>query len=487
MSSWGKVANSVVIQYIGRIIGLVISLVSTIILTRALGVAGYGEYTTALAVAGLIMIFSDLGFFWSTIQNLNFHDEPRTVTREISGIRLVTTLGLTILALAIVWASSYDLVIKQALTILTIFILASGLNNVLIAVHQGSYSMGWPTTAEIIGRLTNLILISIGVWLKLDLLWFIVGVSISSAVNLSINWLALSRRYGTIWPKIFGFPWSKYYRSVLLLGVVTLLGALYLKVDVVILSLFKTNVDVGIYGAAQKVVEIAMVFQALFLAAVFPLFLARVKEGGERFRQTLSEGFFIVAAIGLPIALMLLFFSTKLIGFIAGQEFVEASRVMFAGGAIASPLVLSILAFYVLLAHIDGVFTVGLIANNQLRWLVAVNALALGVNLLLNFAFIPHYSYLAAAAITVVSELVVAVLNITRLTKLYRPHFNWNIIFRVVVSSLLSTLIVSALPDMHVVIEALLVMGIYTLLLLGLIPQAREVFGKYFSSLKRPS
>lgn len=106
MSSWGKVANSVVIQYVGRIIGLVISLVSTIILTRALGVAGYGEYTTALAVAGLIMIFSDLGFFWSTIQNLNFHDEPRTVTREISGIRLVTTLGLTILALVIVWAPS---------------------------------------------------------------------------------------------------------------------------------------------------------------------------------------------------------------------------------------------------------------------------------------------------------------------------------------------------------------------------------------------
>jgi len=487
MSSWTNVANSVAVQYAGRAVGLLISLASTALLARTLGVAGYGEFTTALALAGLVVMLSDLGFFWSTLKSLGGAEPPRTVASEIIGIRLALTLGLTVLGLTIVWLSSYALPIKQAVTILGIFILSSGLNNVIIAVHQGDYAMGWPTISEIVGRLTNLILIALGVWLKLDLLWFVVAVSVASTVNLAINWAILSRRHGSIRPKFFGFSWSKYYSSVLFLGVVTLLGALYLRVDVIVLSLLKSATDVGIYGAAGKVIEIAMVFQALFLAAVFPMLLARLKEGREQFQQALAESFLIVFVIGLPITLILIGLAQELIHFIAGGEFVVAAQVTAWGEAITTPRVLALMAGYVILAHLGGVFSLGLIAANHLKWLLAVNGLALAVNLVLNLIFIPQYSYLAAAIITLATELLVTIFNIFKLSYHFRPRINWGAVGAATVAGLAAISLLLIPIPLHVAIKVVVIALFYLVLLIAMVPAAKRAFAHYSASLRRPN
>lgn len=479
MSSWNKVAKSVAVQYVGRVVGLFISLFSTILITRALGVNGYGQYTTAVAVANLIIIFSDLGFFWSTIKNISDQKETRRVAREITGIRLVVTLILIAIALAVIWLTSYPPVVKEAFTILAIFILSSGLNNVLVAIHQGTFAMGWPTIADISGRLVNLILIAIGVWLKESLLWFMVAMSISAAVNFLINWFVLARRHGPIWPKISGFQWSKYYGTVVILGVVTLLNALYLKIDVVLLSAYKPAVDVGIYGAAQKVVEIAMVFQALFVAASFPLLLEKLEQGMDHFRKALSDGFMIVLTIGLPISLILVFLSRDIVGFVAGQAFVETSQLSVLGYAITTPVTLAILAGYVLLAHIDGLFTVSLIATNRLKWLVYTNGLALILNLVLNFALIRHYSYFATAWTTVATEVFIAATVTGKAIVTFRPPISGSTVTKVVLASLISLLVLLIPWHIHVAIQILMILFVYVLVLLVIVPEVRQIIAKY--------
>ncbi|OGD61363.1 hypothetical protein A3A71_00610 [Candidatus Berkelbacteria bacterium RIFCSPLOWO2_01_FULL_50_28] len=481
MSPWGKVASSVAIQYFGRTLGLLVSLASTAILTRTLGVALYGEYTTALAIAALVVTFADLGFFWSTIKSLNVEGDAKTIASEISGIRFVVASILTALMLLIVWQTSYPLEVKQAVSVLGIFTVSGAMNNVLIAVFQQSYAMVTPTVAEAASRIVNLGLIMLGYLLGKDLIWFISAVSIASVTGLLINWAVLSWRNGVIWPKIIGFSWKKYYRSVAVIGAVMLFNALYLKVDVIVLSALKSSVDVGIYGAAQRVIEVAMVFQSLFLAAAFPLFLARFREGSAQFSRTVTESLMVVLAFGLPVALVLALFSGGLINFIAGREFLETTTLVINGTAITAATVLAVLSAYVLLAHVGGVIALALLTSDHLRWLFWVNVGAFLVNIGMNLVLIPHYSYLAAAAMTVVTELIIVAANFYYLWSRHRPAISGSTVGRLLGSATLAGLVALFLPSQaHVLVKVVVTVALYGTAVFLTVPALRALVVRVF-------
>ncbi|MEK7548532.1 MAG: oligosaccharide flippase family protein, partial [Patescibacteria group bacterium] len=90
------VFKSVVVQYSGKIVGLLVSLVSLGLLTRYLGVSAYGQYATVIAIAGTVVTLSDFGFFWSTIHHLNDQTDRLRVLKEIAALKFLLTAGLLI-------------------------------------------------------------------------------------------------------------------------------------------------------------------------------------------------------------------------------------------------------------------------------------------------------------------------------------------------------------------------------------------------------
>lgn len=147
--SWSRIATSVGSQFVGRIAGFFVSLVSVGLLTRYLGVTSFGEYATALAIASLVTAFADFGFFWSTIENyLKDGQNSIEAVREIFGIRFVMTVVLVLAALALVWFGDYSTAVKNAFLVLTVFVLSNSLNNVFIALYQAEYKMVYPTVVE---------------------------------------------------------------------------------------------------------------------------------------------------------------------------------------------------------------------------------------------------------------------------------------------------------------------------------------------------
>src|SRR5687767_1164891 len=106
--SWKVIAKSLGIQYICRLAGLVVSLVSVSLLTRYLGVANFGEYTTSQAIASLVITFSDFGFFWSTVQSYLQNKGKLESIREILGIRIIATVILIIASIIIVMLGNFS-------------------------------------------------------------------------------------------------------------------------------------------------------------------------------------------------------------------------------------------------------------------------------------------------------------------------------------------------------------------------------------------
>lgn len=437
--NWKTVTVSLGIQYTGRLAGLAISLLSVGILTRHLGINRYGEYSVALAIASLIITFSDFGFFWSTIHNFLNQDNQIEAIRDILGIRFLLTFLLICISLVVVWLGHFSPGVKQAYTILSIFIFASSLNNILAAVYQAEYKLLLPTLVDLIARGTNLLIITVGHFLHQGLTWFIVGVSFTAFLNMAINWVVLHDRLGPIWPRLFGLPWRKYYNSVFLVGLMTLFSALYYKIDIVILSWFKdaaTTPDVGIYSAAQKVIELVMIFQGLFLASIFPLMVREIKTDLAKFQQTANRTILILMAAGAPIAVFGFFLSTAIIGLIGGKQFMVASSLTYAGYPITAATCLMVLLFFVLFSYISGTFTISILASGEVKQLVKVNVAATILNIVLNLWLIPRYSYLAASFTTLLTEILILVSN----GLFFYYHFSFRPPFLQLAKILLATL-----------------------------------------------
>lgn len=409
--SWKTIATSLGVQYLGRIAGLGISLASMSLLTRHLGVTGFGEYTAALAIASLVLAFSDFGFFWSTIHTFMDRTDRLEAVRDILGIRTLTTLALIVLSVLFVQLGHFSPGVKQAYLLLSLFIFGNSVNNILVAVYQAEYRMVWPTLIELASRGVNLAFIGYGVATGRGLIWFIIGACASTLFNMGANWFGLLRKHPPIWPRLKGIAWRKYYDSVLLMGLMALFSALYYRVDMVVLSWMKDETDVGIYGAAYKIVELVIMAQGLFLASLFPLLVSKFKESETAFTAFVRQAIIILSALGAPLCIFGIFLAREVVGIIGGPTYVAASTISYHGTAITTPIALMILLSFTLVAYLTGTFTSAILATGAVSHLVKANILATVLNLGFNLWLIPRYSYLAAASVTLGTELLVMSIN----------------------------------------------------------------------------
>jgi len=460
-----KVTYSVAVQYAGRVAGLLCSLGTAAILTRYLGVSGYGEYVTVMAIASLIISFSDFGFFWSTIHNLGINDDRAKALRELGGVRFILTTLALIVGGLFVWLSNYSHEVRVAYVILTIFIFSSSLNGVLVATYQSEYKMMRPTLSELAARVVNLILVSTGAYIGASFTYFIVVVSMASTVSFLLNWLGLIQQYGKIKPQFFGFSWIKYSRSVFLLGIIQVIYISFYRIDVVFLSWFKPAVDVGIYGIATKVSELVSTGSSLFVGSLFPLLVSSYRRNQEAFMLYVKKSLGTLLLIALPIGILGQFFTTDVVRIIGGKEFLTASSVVFFGKSITASQVLSLILLFNLLNYCSVVFYTALLAANQLRALIKINIFALTVNVVLNVILIPRFSYLATTMVTVITELVVLLSTWWYFWRQFSNQFPWGWTARVFVAIIPSLIFLSVAPGLGLFIRFLLASLLYLIAL----------------------
>src|SRR5262249_10353086 len=126
------------------------------------------------------------------------------------------------------------------------------------------------STAEIIQRLVMLAGTAATVSLHLTLVYFILLLAFANAVQFFVT-LHLARR---VIP--FGLSWDWQLSKEILskswtLGLSMMLNLIYFRADTILLSAFKSPADVGIYGLSYKVLEMLLVFPAMFSGLILPI------------------------------------------------------------------------------------------------------------------------------------------------------------------------------------------------------------------------
>lgn len=451
MSLTRKIAHNTLYQIIGRGGGGILAVVGIAFITRYLGREGFGIYTTITAFLMFFGIIVNFGITTITVQMISERDDGISkLMSNIFTLRLISSAFFLSLAPVVSLFFPYPTIIKVGIAITSFAFLFQMLTETIIAIFQKHLQMYKPAMAEFVSRIVFIGLVIAFIYFKYGILAMMIALNAANFV-----WFAITFYFARKLVKFgFAFDWP-IWREVLKrawpIGLSIILNLIYLKTDVLILSVLKSQEAVGLYGAPYKLIDAVTTFAMMFMGLILPLLAASwVKQNTERFEKIFQKTLGGLIVVLVPMVVGTYFVGRQIMVMVAGAEFAES-------GVILSILILGAGALFIgsLFAHT----IVALDKQKMVIWGYAVDA---ALSLVLYFIFIPKYSYIGAAWVTVFSEVMIALVGvwvIYRVTGIL-PKF-----LKVFTKSMLAAAPMAAalyyLRDLHVIFLMLIAMVVY--------------------------
>ncbi len=401
MSTTRALAWNTGVQAAGKIVSTAIGVVVVGLMTRYLGQVGFGMYSTANAYFQVFGILLDLGLNVMLVQMLGEHaGETEYENRAASAaftLRIVMA-GLLLTAAAFLGlALPYPQELKIAIFAIWGSFFFSSLNQIVIGVQQRHLQMHVVAIAEVAGRLTLLIGVLVARAAGWGLVPIVLIVSVGGFVNFAVNAI-VARRYAAVrwnWDPAF---WKVLLRRSWPIGVSILFNLIYFKADTLILSAVRPFAEVGIYGAAYRVLEILITLPFMYAGVLLPLIAkAWSTKDVARFRTLYRNSLVVMTAFAAPMVAGVVVLGRGIMTAVAGSDFA------------ASGDVLAILMFAAGVIFFGTVSSHAIVALDAQRRMLPAYILVAIVTLAGYLFFIPQYGMWAAAWLTVASEVCVAV------------------------------------------------------------------------------
>ncbi|MFA5051951.1 MAG: flippase [Patescibacteria group bacterium] len=453
MSYTRKIAHNTIIQIIGKTVSTIIGVVVIGMLTRYLGEGGFGQYTTIMAFLQFFGVLVDMGLYFILVKKISESgaDEER-ISSNIFSLRLVSAIIFLGLAPIIVLWFPYPSVVKLGVLITSISFLAITLNQLLTGIFQKHLRIERVTIAEVAGRIVLLLGTYAAIRSDLSLPWIMAVVSAGSAINFIMLFI-FSRKY---------VRWRWRWEPVIIREVIRdtwpialsiAFNLVYFKADTIILSLFKSQADVGVYGAAYKVLEVLTTFPAMFAGLILPLLAAAwAAMDRERFARVLGKAFDAMSMIALPLIVGTYFLAQPVMNVIA-PEFRDS------GSLLRILIVATGIIFW------GNVFGGAVFAINRQRTMMWLYLLVAIISLGGYVVFIPRYSYFGAAWMTVASELLVTISAALIVLISTHTHIIWRVFGKAIVASGIMALVLWLLNGQYWLWSLLAGGGVYVVAL----------------------
>jgi O-antigen/teichoic acid export membrane protein len=446
MSLTRKIAHNNGIQIIGKVLSTLVGLFAIGLLLRTLGDTRFGWYTTAFAFLQFGAIIIDFGMIPVSAQMLG---QGKYSKKKLFGNLLAFRFWSAIILLGFLpllgLLFPYPAEVKIAMFLLSLSFLGVMLNQVFIALYQNELKMHLPA----IGELLNRVLLLIGVIIlkdKVDNFFpLMIWISFSSLAYTSLLWgkarklIKITFRYDKkIWKEIVTKAWP--------IAISILFNVMYLKGDVLILAHFRDQAEVGIYGAAYRVLDILTQTAMMLMGIMLPILSASwISKISGKFQGQLRKAFEGMMLFAFPMIAGILLLSTQIMELVGGSEFNSSGAA------------LSILAVALLGVYAGAVFGHAAVAIDKQKQTIPIY---LGTALLTlggYLYFIPKFGFLGAAGMTVFSELLVGVSLGIYILYVTKTRLHLLPIAKIFLSTLLMTL--TLIPLLHLNLLLLIPIG----------------------------
>ncbi len=393
-----SISRNLGVAFFSRIVVNALGLVILAILTRTLGPEGFGQYSTVYAYLFFVAIAADMGIGTLLTREISREgaDEVR-VTSLLVTFRLVLIGVTTAAAVALLPLVRYGSVVTLGILIIILATAAQSIVQVLMGVFQKHLRLGVVSIGDMVTR--GIQLVGLAVLLKLGLVALIpvLWINVAAEVIHVAIMLVAARRIIPFHLRIDIPYWKRILRSAFPIAASLVFTLVYFKIDTIMLSVMRSESEVGMYSVAYKVLEVIIFFPAMYVGLIMPL-LSKFAFRSSEFRPVFFRAARRLGAGAALTVLVLVVFANPIIAIIGDTAFSASVPLL---------RILSLAVGIIFFGNLFGNAIIALDLQSKGVWIYALGAV---LNVILNLLFIPSYGAYAAAWNTVVTELVVTML-----------------------------------------------------------------------------
>jgi O-antigen/teichoic acid export membrane protein len=430
----------------GNIAGQFLGFLVAAYLGRVLGPGSYGIFNFTQSYVFYFYIVTDLGLSLYLIKEANQNQNSKNIYQDVFTLRFYLGIAVTIIYFISLTLFNRSLLTDLSLytTGISIFFFGMFIDSFFTARNNMKYIGMAQFIKNLVFFLLSLLMVKTPGDVPLAGFVYSLGYVFASAFLI----YQYKSRYSL---KIFAFPKLAYFRLLkfaLPLAISLFMIQINNNFDILYLSFFKQNVEVGYYSAAYKIINFLIAILVVYFNASYSTVAELIKYDKKQLNAFIKMFYKMGMIFTAPITMGGFFLAGPIMVTIFGSSFSQSTIYL----KLLLPLIVvrMITSTYIAILIMGG-------RGKQMSYCVGIGAL---INVLLNVLLVPNYGGEGSAIATLVCECVQGVL----LYVFYRKMCHGNLVINTV-RPLLASLVMG-------VIVLALNMNLYLSIITGIIVYA---------------
>jgi O-antigen/teichoic acid export membrane protein len=406
-----RASADVAVQLVARIGNLLLGIVVTLVIVRALGAHGFGEWSAIFAITQIATNFGELGLTQTAITRAagDTTRGPEWLGALLS-LRFILALPVTfgsIIAVILIAPTSQSRLAGIVISLTLLLGVPAALNATFMLRVRNDVSMAILTLNSILWAISVIIVAASSGGIVVFAALF----TVVSALTATIT-AVVALRMMPIHLRDSRHLWAELIRVGIPVGIAGMLITGYVRLDQILVLDLAGSREAGLYGAVYRILEQVQFIPIALMTTLYPLIASSYPNNIKRVQGLLQLATEYLAIASLPILAFTIVESRSLVILLFGKDF-----------AAAAPALPVLMAAFVFVSFGYVTSSMVILLELQRRFIVFA-AIALVFNAGLNIALIPSYGFMAAAWMTLTTEMLVMSLATRTImgTLKMRPH-----------------------------------------------------------------
>ena len=414
MASNKSIKKNYIFNLSYQILLLITPLITTPYVSRVLGADGIGTVSYAESIVSYFVLFATMGITTYGQREISYVQqslEKRSVVFWNTKILEFVTSGVMLIAYL-----AFALFQKNSIIYITLCCNIVAVFFDISWFFQGLEEFGKIVLRNVIFKLINIAYIFIVVRTKDDLIWYVVGLTVFSAMSNISLWVYLPKYIIKVDKSVL-HPF-KDFKIVIGLFIPTIAIQIYTVLDKTMIGIItQDSFENGYYEQALKLSKMVLTVVTALGTVMIPRIGSYFKEGNKnKIRDLMYRGYQFVWFLGIPLCFGLVMVSSNFVPWSFGDGYDKVADL------------LKVLAFLILAIGINNVTGMQyLIPTGREKLFTITVLIGAGVNFCLNAVLIYFCQSVGAAIASVVAESTIAVVQIIMVRKELSP---WEIVRR---------------------------------------------------------
>ena len=421
-----RTAQNTFFIFASRIGGKAISFVLIVLLTRYLGVEGYGKYALTFAFTNIFLYLAGLGLGTLLVrETAKSKEKVESYLANILFLKIFAAVGTLVLIVLSANLLKYPMEVRILIYIAGSAVIVQSFTGIFGSVFLGFQRMEYEGGLFLLMQSLILAAVAFCIWMKMSLSEIMGAYLLALLVAFFIGASIENRKFVKI--KI---AFKKNIERFLLKESIPFCATSFLtmitfNVDSVMLSKMLGFKEVGIYNAASKIVFLFGIIAVSISMAIFPY----ISEQWTKKKESAIDGYIkgnkYCLLFALPLTVGIVILAPRIIFLLYGQEYTP------------SVAVLRLLVFCLPFMFLNNLTGRTLGAIGQQKKMVVVSLVNVSTNVCLNGLLIPYFGIFGAVAATLVTYGVSFGMQQFYIYKYFVKRIPFKMVSKIVLFSLL--------------------------------------------------